>query len=503
MGSSGSAPAPPLTGLLGPLRPPADVVRTFTDRGWWREETLLHDLYRGAASHPHRTAIVSHRTRLSAGRRVTRLSYAQLAAVTDRFAYALDALGTRPADPVAFQLPNRWETCALLLACWRVGAVAVPVMPGYGARDLHAVLSAAEARFVVVPDVWEGTEPARALASLAPRLPWLRHRVVLGNAVYDGAVDLVRHFVDTPHERYGPPGRLRMPPAAADRVGLAVTSLGLRAAHSMALHSANTLYANLAPSDERDAAPVAFSAVPLASLPSLLHTVIRPLSLGGTVVLQDVWDPEAALGVMDAAQVSQTYATPAQWAELVAARERGRGEAVALDGAFTSDPAGTPAALARQVSSAFGAWPGALPAGRAGGRAASPLAVWRRESAGLTPAWEPADADAAHVEEIGGVFLVPVTEIEALLRVHPRVAEAAVVARSDPLHGELACAVVVPDGDPPGLLDLREHLRARGVRPAHLPAELTLLGGLPRTASGEPDRGRLRDLLAREATRAA
>ncbi|MER6185277.1 AMP-binding protein [Streptomyces sp. NPDC001652] len=500
----GAGPQPPLTSLLEPLVPPEDVVRTFTDRGWWRRETLLHDLYRGAAAHPHRTAVVSHRTRLSAARRVTRLSYAQLAAVTDRFAYALDALGTRPGDPVAFQLPNRWETCALLLACWRVGAVAVPVLPGYGARDLHAVLRAAEARLVVVPDGWEGTAPARALASLAPKLPWLRHRVVLGNTVDDGAVDFVCHFVDTPHERYGPPGRLRMPTAAADRVGLAVTSLGLRAAHTMALHTANSLYASLPSAVGAGAAPVHLTAVPLASLPSLLHAVIGPLSRGGTVVLQDVWDPEAALGLMNAAKVRRLYATPAQWAELVAARERGLGEAVALDGAFVSDPAGVPAALARQVRSAFGARPGPLPAGRGQGPA-SPLAVWRPESADLAPAWGPGgqDADVSHAEEIGGVFLVPVTEVEALLRAHPRVAEAAVVARTDPLHGELACAVVVPDGDPPGLLDLREHLRARGVPPAYLPAELTLLGALPRTASGEPDRGRLRDVLARESARPA
>ncbi|KKD01892.1 hypothetical protein TN53_43570, partial [Streptomyces sp. WM6386] len=70
---------------------------------------------------------------------------------------------------------------------------------------------------------------------------------------------------------------------------------------------------------------------------------------------------------------------------------------------------------------------------------ASPLAVWRRESGGLRPVWEgddwtdtgrPAgpDEEDRSVEEVGGVFLVPVTEVEEHLLTHPNVAEAAVVA---------------------------------------------------------------------------
>lgn len=518
----------PLADLLGDLGPPAEVARVFVERGWWRTETVLHDVYRGAARHPHRTAIVSHRAHRPAMSRVTRISYGQLAACTGRFAHALDALGVRPGDPVAFQLPNRWETVALLLACLRTGAVAVPVMTGYGARDLEAVLGAAEPRLCVVMDLWEGAAPGRVLADLAPRLPWLRHRAVLGDAVDAGAVDFVRHFVHTPHERYRSAGWLRLPSRPAERVAVAVTSLGLRAAHSMALHTPNSLHAGLPSASVSGAA--AFSAVPLASLPSLLHGVIGPLTDGGTVVLQDVWDAETALGLMASAGVRQVYATPAQWAELVAVRERRPREGVELYGAFTSDPAGTSAALGRRVDAALGVPLRALPPAAHAGRAAdgggpqrlsprgpaSPLAVWRRgggvgltwEGDGTSGAGGAVDLDEAghprlRTEEVGGMFLVPVTEIEALLLGHPRVAEAAVVARADPLHGELACAVVVPDGTPPTLLDLRTHLTGRGVPPAHLPTELILLGGLPRTDTGELRRRHLQDTVAHGPARAA
>ncbi|MES5825342.1 hypothetical protein [Streptomyces sp. RG80] len=39
----------PLAGLLADLRPPDEVARTFLRRGWWRTETVLHDVYLGAA----------------------------------------------------------------------------------------------------------------------------------------------------------------------------------------------------------------------------------------------------------------------------------------------------------------------------------------------------------------------------------------------------------------------------------------------------------------------
>ncbi|OPG05517.1 hypothetical protein B1R27_20810 [Streptomyces sp. GKU 895] len=319
------APAPrdggvPLADLLAAVRPPAEQRARFTAEGHWRTGTLLHDLYRHAAAHPHRTAIVAHRAHHPAATRVLRISYGQLARYVDRFAHALDALGVHAGDPVAFQLPNRWETCALLLACLRIGAVAVPVMAGYGARDLESVLGAAEARICVVLDRWEGTSPARVLAELAPALPWLRHRVVLGDAADTGAVDFTRHFVRTPHERYRRHGWLPLPAHLADRITLAVTSLGLHSAHSMALHTPNTLHAGLDPR----AHTTAFTALPLAALPSLLHAVVGPLTHGSTVVLQDVWDPETALELMAAAEVRAALATSAQWAELVVAQEQRR-----------------------------------------------------------------------------------------------------------------------------------------------------------------------------------
>jgi cyclohexanecarboxylate-CoA ligase len=145
--------------------------------------------------------------------------------------------------------------------------------------------------------------------------------------------------------------------------------------------------------------------------------------------------------------------------------------------------------------------------------------VWRRDTGLLRLAWKHQDGwfdtgdlvrvdDAGQVEviqrpteEVGGLFLVPVAEIEDSLLAHPRVADAAVVACPDLEYGELACAVVVPAGDPPGLTELREHLLGLGMARAHLPARLELVGALPRDELGEVRRVQLREQFVRRWTR--
>lgn len=501
-------------------RPPADIVESFVRSGRWRRETLIHDLHRGCAVHPGRIAIVAHR---AAGGGTVRLTYAQLTAYVERFAHGLVALGVRPGDPVAFQLPNWWEACALFLACLRIGAVAVPVMPGYGTRDLEAVLVAAQPTLCVVPDLWEGAAPAEALTELAPSLPWLRHRVVYGNAAATGAVDFAGHFLRTPHERYHRSDWLRAAPDGADRVCLVVNSVGLRDTHSMFMHTSNTLHAALTASASLTGA--SYSALPLASLPSLLHALVGPLTHGGTVLLQDVWEPEGALDLMAESGVDTVLASPAHWAELEAAQRLRPKRTPALRGALSSDPDGTTTRLVQQVHEVFRVPLYAVPAestgetvlpapgGRRTPGPASCVAVWRKEGGGLLPTWGRDDGtfpgaaagrdDHTGADEIGGLFLLPLAELEAALLAHPRVTEAAVVAYTDPVHGELACAVVVPAGPPPSLLQVCEHLVAHGVTRAHLPARIELMGGLPRTERGEVDRRELRDWLGRRLTLSA
>ena len=91
----------------------------------------------------------------------------------------------------------------------------------------------------------------------------------------------------------------------------------------------------------------------------------------------------------------------------------------------------------------------------------------------------------------GGYNVYPM-EVQGVLEGHPEVREVAVVARADPVMGEIGVAVVAPrdSSNPPTL----EQLRAFGSETLarhKLPEALELIDALPRNPSGKVDRRRL------------
>lgn len=80
--------------------------------------------------------------------------------------------------------------------------------------------------------------------------------------------------------------------------------------------------------------------------------------------------------------------------------------------------------------------------------------------------------------------------VEAVLGAHPAVREVAVVGEPDPEWGQRVVAVVVAEGEPPTLEELRDAVRAR-LPVAAAPKELRLVDSLPRTGLGKIRRSTL------------
>ncbi len=85
--------------------------------------------------------------RASDGRVVT---YAELLAETGRFANALVALGVGRGDRVLVQVEKCEEVLTLYLACLRIGAVFLPVNPGYTVAETAHFLSDAEPALAIL-----------------------------------------------------------------------------------------------------------------------------------------------------------------------------------------------------------------------------------------------------------------------------------------------------------------------------------------------------------------
>jgi acetyl-CoA synthetase len=95
----------------------------------------------------------------------------------NRLSNVLGAMGVMAGDRVAIILPQRPETGIAHMACYQMGAIAVPISHLFGADALEFRLSHAEVRVAIIDE--GGLEK---LASVRDRLPDLKHVIGVGGA---------------------------------------------------------------------------------------------------------------------------------------------------------------------------------------------------------------------------------------------------------------------------------------------------------------------------------
>src|SRR2546425_9685505 len=112
-----------------------------------------------------------------------RLTYAELEDVVERAAAGLRAIRVGRGVPVGLYLPLVIENAVALLACTKLGAVAVPLFSGFGAEAIRQRLADADARVLITADaaIRRGrTVPMLPVAAeAADGLPQLERLVVV------------------------------------------------------------------------------------------------------------------------------------------------------------------------------------------------------------------------------------------------------------------------------------------------------------------------------------
>jgi long-chain acyl-CoA synthetase len=115
-------------------------------------------LDQAVSTYPSQTAIIYYGTRLS---------YAQLSSLANRFATGLQKLGIGGGDRVALALPNIPQYPIAFFGALRAGAVVVPTNPLYTEREMQHQLADAGARAIVMlDDFYPVVRAVRAATSL-------------------------------------------------------------------------------------------------------------------------------------------------------------------------------------------------------------------------------------------------------------------------------------------------------------------------------------------------
>jgi 2,3-dihydroxybenzoate-AMP ligase len=177
---------------------PPKFAERYVRAGYWTGRPLGSDILARAADRPDDTAVVDGRTRIT---------YRELALLTDGLAENLARRGLSAGDTALVQLPNCWEFVVLTLACLRLGIAPIMALPALRSRELRQLAELGDAAAVVVPDsVGDFDHQAMGLG-LAAEVPSLRHVLVAGDAVDEDAADL-RALIEPPADPAGTRARL-------------------------------------------------------------------------------------------------------------------------------------------------------------------------------------------------------------------------------------------------------------------------------------------------------
>jgi cyclohexanecarboxylate-CoA ligase len=319
-----------------------EARENYRARGWW-PDTLVHDAVTAAtARDPHKTALIDARGQLS---------YQDLLAQAEQCALGLLNLGIRRGDAVLVQMPNWSEFAVAMLALERIGAVINPVAPIFRARELRAMLRLAQPVAAIFPSRFRNWDYAAMFGDLREETPALRSLIAVDN----WHSERVRPWQDLLADgaRLATYGRALdwLRPSPDDITELMFTS-GTTGEPKGVLHTANTLNSSAAGTIrvcQLTGDDVVHMASTVGHQTGFLFGVRTPLLLGATAVLQERWDADEFVRLVDDHHITATFgATPFLADTLRACRAGGHG--IASLRVFACGGAPIPAPLASEVA---------------------------------------------------------------------------------------------------------------------------------------------------------
>ncbi|TAL65257.1 MAG: cyclohexanecarboxylate-CoA ligase [Burkholderiaceae bacterium] len=320
--------------------------------GLWHDRTINDELDACLAQCPDKLALTATHAGDGAVRRFT---YREMAGMADRIAIGLHRLGVGKDDVVACQLPNGWQFTLMYLACSRIGAVMNPLMTIFRARELGFMLAHGEAKIFVCPKLFRGFDYEQMGLELQAQLPRLERVVTIGGT----AGNSFEKLLSGPAWEKDPDARTILcshRPGPDDVTQLIYTS-GTTGEPKGAMHTANTLFANILPYAERlglGRDDVILMASPMAHQTGFMYGLMMPIILRASAVLQDIWDPKKAIDLIRAEKATFTMASTPFLTDLARNVADG-GLAVPTLKTFLCAGAPIPGPLVEQARAALGA----------------------------------------------------------------------------------------------------------------------------------------------------
>ncbi len=308
--------------------------RWYREMGWWPGERL-QERYAGIVeARPDDPAVIDNR-----GRRFTHRELWRAAGVV---AQQMASRGVEAGDLVIIFMPNWAEWQVAMLAILRLGAIPANLPIRTDADTLAYVAELAGARLIVACPA-HGTNPTGEIARAAAAA--CSHALDL--LLIDDAGELA--WGDRPEGP--PPAKPEVP--GLDHVMFTSSTTGRPKA---VMHSADTLAAlNLTFTERFDLGPERpiFMASPMGHSVGAIHGARLSLHNGAPLVLQERWEPQAALEMIAAHGCAITAAATPFLKDLVEAPWPGPGPKLEPMRSFLCGGAQVPPALMAEAAEQF------------------------------------------------------------------------------------------------------------------------------------------------------
>lgn len=332
------------------LRIDERLRRVYYENGWWRKETVVDDFKRSVERFGDKPAVVTYRADSEGAEIVT---YGQLAGHVRRIAKALQELGVGRGDIVSVQLPNWWQFVPIALGAMTVGAALNPIVPIHRRRELEQILTLLQSKVLVVPKYFRGFDHAALARELQGEVEGLKHVIVVGAEPGDWYLSFESDLLGGSSGTDVGWAEVEVDPDGLADVqftsGTTGEPKGVGHTHNTQYARARALYETL----ELTSDDVVFMPMTLAHSTGLVYGVITAIMNGMTLVLQDVWEPKKALGVIAREGVTWSFATTTFLVDLIRAhRESGR--AIPSLRYFVSGGASIPPAVVDEAMSELG-----------------------------------------------------------------------------------------------------------------------------------------------------
>ncbi|EIH9711269.1 medium-chain fatty-acid--CoA ligase [Escherichia coli] len=260
----------------------------YRQQGLWGDASLADYWQQTARAMPDKIAVVDNHG--------ASYTYSALDHAVSCLANWMLAKGIESGDRIAFQLPGWCEFTVIYLACLKIGAVSVPLLPSWREAELVWVLNKCQAKMFFAPTLFKQTRPVDLILPLQNQLPQLQQIVGVDKlAPATSSLSLSQIIADNT------PLTTAITTHGDELAAVLFTSgteglpKGVMLTHNNILASERAYCArlNLTWQD------VFMMPAPLGHATGFLHGVTAPFLIGARSVLLDIFTPDACLALLE------------------------------------------------------------------------------------------------------------------------------------------------------------------------------------------------------------